>query len=227
MDSDTLLVIIVVALVLVLLVGIILVSILQNKKRRQAFETLALERGLTYTADESSIEARLQNRGSFDLFQHGHSHKFKNLLSGRRGNLDLSIFDYRYTTGSGKNSQTQQQTALLLALPDEALPQFFLRPEGLLDKIAAKMGQADINFEHRPEFSKKYRLTGADESRVRAVFDDALLVFLEQNPNLCVEASGSQLLTYTRRKLIKPEDLPERLDQAIKLVSLLSHRSSF
>jgi hypothetical protein len=221
MESSTLVTILGIFLV-AFLMGVILISVSQNKKRRQAFESFALERGFTYTADDPSIEASLQNLGGFDLFQHGHSRKFKNLLHSRRSNLDIHIFDYRYTTGSGKNSQTHNQTALLLTLPGDALPQFFLRPEGLIDKLAVKMGQADINFDHHPEFSKKFRLTGADENQVRRLFNEALLTFLLQSPGLCLEAGGTQVLCYARGKLIKPEDLPTRLDQALKVVSLLS-----
>ena len=43
---------------------------------------------------------------AFHPFGVGHSRICSNLLSGRRGELEWVFFDYRYTTGSGKNSST-------------------------------------------------------------------------------------------------------------------------
>src|SRR5439155_23750164 len=90
-------------------------------------------------------------------------------IAGTSGGTSFTAFEYRWTTGSGKSSRSHRIGALLWTL-QRSLPQFFLAPEGWWDKLAAYFGGQDIDFDDSPAFSRSYRLRGADEGAVRALF---------------------------------------------------------
>jgi hypothetical protein len=122
------------------------------RKRREAMAQLAQELGLQFYRDDPwDMPVRY---AYLDLFGAGHSRKASNLLTGRLAGREVILFDYQYTTGSGKNSHTYTFQAALLETPVVA-PKLSLRREGLLDKVAAWVGHDDLNFESA-EFSKRY-----------------------------------------------------------------------
>ena len=48
------------------------------------------------------------------LLSRGRARRLVNLIQGETDEAELAIFDYRYTVGSGKNSQTHRQSVALL-----------------------------------------------------------------------------------------------------------------
>ena len=138
----------------------------------------------------------------------GHSRKVRNCFSGRAGGLNLSIFDYRYTVGGGKNQHTYQFT---MAMTETNLPVFQLYKEGVFQKIADKFSKTDIDFEGYPIFSDKYVLKGDEEQPVRTLFSPEVLLFFETN-EWCAESNGSQLAVWKHNRRIKPEHMNEFLN---------------
>ncbi|MFC1463018.1 hypothetical protein ACFLQU_05370, partial [Verrucomicrobiota bacterium] len=158
-------------IVLILILGG--VSLYFDKKRTKAFEALAASMNFTFSKDAST--ALLGSANSFHLFAQGHSRKIKNVLKGVANEIDLKIFDYRYTTGHGKNSHTYTQTVVLFESNRLLLPEFTMRPENVFHKIGGAFGYQDIDFDRSPTFSKNYLLRGPDEKSVRDAFTrDAL-----------------------------------------------------
>ena len=113
----------------------------------------------------------------------------------------LRIFDYSYTTGSGKHRNHHNYTVALLACGGD-IPRFDLKPETLMYKLGEMIGFKDIDLPEFPLFSDKYRLTGPDEERVRAFFGQRRAAWFEQNLGLLVQGAPGLLL------LIKPRRLP-------------------
>jgi len=60
------------------------------------------------------------------------------------------------------------------------LPDFYLRPENISDKIAAKFGFNDIDIEQYPEFSKKYYLLGKNKAEVLSFFTPERINYLNR-----------------------------------------------
>jgi hypothetical protein len=91
--------------VIVLVVGLVAaIAFYFDKKRREMWESVARRYGFTYERrDPYDIPSRYQ---SFALFQRGHSRKASNCLEGRYQDTHVLLFDYRYTTGGGKNQTT-------------------------------------------------------------------------------------------------------------------------
>jgi len=188
-------------------VGIILIVQHFEKKRTEALQPIAEGMNFTFVAkpDQSMVGAL----GAFHLFSQGHGKKASNLMEGRSQDIDLRIFDYTYTIGGGKNSQTFRQTVALFESPELRLPSFALRPESFFHKIGSAFGFKDINFDEHPEFSKKYLLKGADEDAIRALFDDEIMGHYEAHAGLSTEGAGQVLLYYRLSKRPKPEEIAQ------------------
>lgn len=190
-----------------------------EKARREALHDAAQRLVLNFLPEgDADVLARL---GSFSLGNHGRSQRLTNLMRGTHGDLEVTIFDYRYVTGSGKHSTTHRQTALVLAGERTALATFSLRPENFFHKIGAWFGGQDIDFESRPDFSSQYVLQGPDESAVRRLFQGPILDFFEARPGFSVECDGSRLLVYRHNRRADPEEVSEFLSQGRQILDLL------
>ena len=122
------------------------------------------------------------------LFSQGRSKRISNLIHGDTDEVALGIFDYRYTTGSGKNSHTYRQTVVCFRSPTSNLPQFALKPQSFLHAVGKLFGYQDIDFQSHPKFSKAFILRGTSETAVRKLFTADLLSFLETKPQSASKA---------------------------------------
>lgn len=189
----------------------------REKKRRQALADEAYHLGLEFVPDADlggSEFARCQ------LFNQGHARSFFNVMHGEAHGRELYVFDYKYTTGSGKNSSTHRQTVAAYLAGKDDLPQFELRPEHFFHKIGSLFGYQDIDFGTNPGFSKSYLLRGKDERDVRGVFRQDVLYHFESKPGWCVESSGRWLVIYRSSKRVDPEQMRAFVDDADTIVSI-------
>jgi hypothetical protein len=206
--------------------GIALASLIINylieKKRAEALRVLAGSIGLTFSAAVGGD--LLSSLGDFQLFSQGRSRRVSNLMRGPTPDGELMIFDYRYTTGSGKSSYTWKQTVMLLKSDALAIPLFTLRPEGIFHKIGNVFGYDDIDFEIDPEFSDCYLLKGQDEAAVRRAFNGNVRTFFAQRAKLCAEGAGGQLIIYRVGKRADADGIRALRDDGLALSNLFRGR---
>ncbi|MFO0947210.1 MAG: hypothetical protein U1D30_14915 [Planctomycetota bacterium] len=157
-----------------------------------------------------------------ELFTQGRSRQVLNLLRGETRSVQLSLFDYQYVTGSGKNATTHKTTALLIRSPSLMLPRFTLKPENFFHRIGTFFGLKDINFEEHPEFSRKYLLKGKNEEAVRALFVPSRLEFFEGTNGTYVEGDGDQLVFCRPGERVDPDKLRSFLEEGFAIYSQLS-----
>src|SRR6266550_5967386 len=172
----------------------ILIALYRKKKakeRLQIMQGAAAQLGWTFSAE--APWNYIPGLDRFTLFDQGHSKEIKNLMYGEASGVKAAVFDYIYTTGSGKNSSTHYQTVVYLEPANLVLTHFSLRPEGLMSKVLSAFGYQDIDFGQRPEFSRQYILRGQDEPAIRQTFNDGLLSFYEQYRGTCTDGGGNQL----------------------------------
>ena len=160
------------------------------------------------------------------LFKQGRRPRVKNLMHGRIEDLAIFIFDYAYTTGSGKNSNTWNQTVTAIQLTGDRLAEFELRPENLFHKIGSAMGYQDIDLEGHPEFSKKYLLRGSDETAICAAFNDDIVEYLTASKGISAESSGDWLVVYRSRKRVSPDAVSDFLEEAFTVCNRMSYLTS-
>ncbi len=178
----------------------------REKKRTRELEAVAQEQGFAFSAGHDA--PLMDELLTFQLFSQGHGKKIMNVLTGQVEDTDFVIFDYRYTTGSGKHRTTHNQTVLLIRRPGWDLPRFYLRPESLFSKIGKVFGYDDINFDTHAEFSRRYNLSSPCRLAVQQLFSDTLLSFYEAQSGLCTEADAVRLILYRPGTRIAPADIP-------------------
>lgn len=136
-------------------------------------------------------------------------------LEGRFEGSEATVFDF--TIGSGKTAVTQ--TVVTLRAEGRAIPSFLLEPEGLLDRIAARFGGQDLDFDDDPAFSKAFRLRG-EERAVRPLFGPpvrARLLAVAAPKKLNVEGWGDRIAVWVPGGQVTPERVEERLRLAAEV----------
>ena len=213
----------------VVLAGALAVAYWLDQKRKQKLADAALQCGFQYDREGEALPESA--KAALDLFNRGHAKESLNILRGAAAGSDVVIFDYRYTVGSGKSSQTYVQTVAAFKLRG-SIPSFTLCKENLLHKMLSAVGYQDIDFDASPEFSKRYLLRGPDEQAIRRLFSPGLINFFETagDEHLAVEGGGEWLLIYQLSHRSDPEKLREFVDQraqyATGIISQLSARSA-
>lgn len=181
---------IIVVIVLLAVVGIGLAFYFDHK-RKQMWRDLAARYGLRYDAGDP---LDLVSRYSFALFSQGSSKRVSNTLHGSTDGMDVALFDYRYTTGSGKNRRTHYWSALMVRLPCRGELQ--IRPENFFDRIAAVFGWDDYDFEYE-RFNRAFKVTGPSKKFAYDVCTPDMMEFLLQETSHCWEIQGDRLLLYS------------------------------
>jgi hypothetical protein len=182
------------------IVGLVIFLMTRAVKRRSydtnrgnEMRSLASQMSFSFTpqADLSTFPFFSQ----FELFE-GTPLKFENLMDGSLNGYSVNVFDlaYRNIGGSGSGTTTSRQTIYGISSNQLKLPEFYHRPEGLMERALDALSKVDIDFAERTGFSTKILLYGKDEVAIRQVFTDRIFDFFEQNPYLCVFAKGSSVL---------------------------------
>ncbi len=166
----------------------------------------------------------IPNLEKFALFNHGHSKEIRNAMYGELEGVKTAVFDYQYVTGSGKNRRIYQQSVVYFEPRDLNLPQFSLRPEGMMHKLISAFGYQDIDFGQRPAFSSQYLLRGPDEAAIRTQFSDALLSFYEMNEGSSTDGGGNQLFIFRQDYRLAPQEIQAYAKWALQLKQLYSNR---
>ncbi len=181
-------------IILFVLVAVALIGagIYLEHKRREMWRQIAARYGFRYTTHDPFD---LPNRYSFALFKQGHSRRASNCLEGVHDGLPVILFDYRYTTGSGKNQSTHHVSALLARL-DVHCPRLTIRPENVMDKFAAFLGFDDIDFEY-DRFNRAFHVNGDDKKFAYDVCHSDMMEFLLEHPSMTWELRGGDLLLYS------------------------------
>jgi len=178
-------------------------------ERARGKELRAAAPGLGLIPTDEALDDLPLGLRAMPLFEVGHGREAKNVLWGER--RDTVLFDYEYTTGSGKSSTTHRQTLGAFHCPGRNLPAFTAAPEELSDWFAEWFGGQDIDFPGDPAFSKEYRLKGPDEAAVRDFFSVGGTQYLAARPGWTVHAQGDWLLAYRANKRVSPKKLKDFL----------------
>lgn len=168
-------------------------------KRGNALAALAASTGLPFS--KTGPELYSLEASGLEIFKLGRSRKASNLIEVSTPAGQLQVFDYRYTTGGGKNSHTYRFTLALFSCKLE-IPHFDLKPETFIYKFGEVLGFKDIDLPAFPLFSDKYRLTGPDEASVHMFFTPARAAWFERNLGLRAQGAPGCALLFKREGLL-------------------------
>jgi hypothetical protein len=207
-----------------LVLALVLWAMHAEKKRVAAMRDFATGLGLDFF--ESGHDELFTRLARFQLFNSGRSRTTKNVILGKTDITSIAIFDYRYTTGSGKNQSTHRQTVVAMESESLDLPSFTLRPENLFDRVGSALGFQDIDFDHHPQFSKSFVLKGPNEAAIREFFDAKILDFFADKPGICFEGAKDMFIYYRAGKTQAANDLRKYLEEGYSTYQAFVERAS-
>ena len=209
--------------VVALIGGIFLLVRYFDKKRREALQAFAEELNLEFHGfGHTELHSRLR---VFKLFNCGHSRKMKNVILGETDFASIAMFDYRYTTGSGKHQHVHSQTVVAIEAPDLSMPVFSLRPEHMFDWFGSVLGRQDIDFDHHPTFSQAFVLKGENEDRIRDFFDQPLLDFFAERNGIGFETQPDHFIFFRAGRAVKVDDLRNFMNEGYQVFQALCERN--
>ncbi|MCP3693583.1 MAG: hypothetical protein GY917_15385, partial [Planctomycetaceae bacterium] len=141
----------------------------RERLRSQALAESAEELGLPFQA--TGDEALLQRLSCLAFMSTGRKQQVTNLMVADTAHARISLFDFRYTVGSGKHTKVFSQSVLAMEAETLECPAFSLRPEGGWDRMVNMVGGQDIDFEDHAAFSSAFVLKGDVEDEVRTYLD--------------------------------------------------------
>jgi len=191
-----------------------------DRQRSKALHTFA--DSMDFSFERKGNESLIAMNDDFELFSHGRSKKIYNVMTGRSGDMDITIMDYHYKTDEGKNSQT----VILVQSRYLLLPPFSLSPENLVHKIGGVFDYHNINFTSHPKFSEHYLLKGDDEDTLRETFNDKLIEFYEKDNILNTEGYYDKFVHYKTSKKLSPKEIKELLQEGINLCGLFKAQTA-
>ena len=191
--------------IVVLFVVVVVVSRRYERARTEALGRVAETAGLAFQP-KADITA-IRSLGDVQLFSRGHSKQVTNLMAGSLGDQQVAVFDYQYTTGSGKNKHAHEQTVVLLPSVKGSLPDLQMMPETPLFRIAEAFGFQDIDIDSSPEFSRRYVVRGADEAAIRAALYPGATSYFGAHEGWTVEVQAGTVGIYRAGSRAKPGDM--------------------
>ncbi len=200
----------------VLVAAVFLAQRRSDRERAEAMRRFALARGFEYREKPETPPPDTH------LFKRGSGRRARNGLSRADAGGGLALFDWRFAEHHGNHSHVENRTVAVFRRPGRAVPEFELRPENVLHKVAGLFGWKDIDFDSRPEFSSRFVLRGPDERAIRQHFGPALLAFLEKNPGWHVETKGDAIVVYREGKRPSMDDLPAFVEDATRIADAVT-----
>ena len=208
----------IVLLVLTVVIAMIGVGVWVGRQRTKQMAAVAEAMNFAFMAH--LLTAWLRRIAPFQLLALGRDQKASNALFGRVGDCEAIYFEYQYTTGSGKSSQTHKLSVVIL--PDGAAgsPNFQLTPRSFFDKFTGLFAAKGIELEDANEFNRRYKLVGRDEERLRKTFHPDLVDYLGRDGRWHIEVLNGQLLLH-RQTQLKPDKCPGMVTDALEVRDLL------
>ena len=163
----------------------------------------------------------------FHFFEIRPIERKSNCLRGKFEEKSISweISDVTFNEGEAFSAETFNTTLIVLKLNKE-IPVFTMEKEGLFEKIfdrvMALTGFKDIDFEMYPDFSRKFLITGKNESEIREFFSNELVNFLEKNHIYHIESNGEAIIIFDKIKLARTDETISLIDYSKKLTELLT-----
>lgn len=165
--------------------------------RQKEFKKLAKESGWKFHSARVNQSLGLRR---FKYFRFREIDKIYNLFTGESGNAGIKMMDVEYHQGEFIATKNYKMTVLMIR-SKKALPSFIMEKEWIFDRLPVFGDYEDIDFEKHPEFSKKYKLKGVSEEKIRDFFTDDMLTFFENNDTYHIEVHASGILVFEKERL--------------------------
>ena len=146
------------------------------------------------------------------------------MITAEAEGIHIAIFDYQYTTGSGKHQHTHRQSIVAVHSVQLRLPSISMRPEHLFDALANLFGSKDIDFPENTQFSRAFKLVSDQDESTRKLFRAPVLDFFVARPGTYLEGANDRFIYFRRNRRIEPQNLKEFLSEGFELHKLFASR---
>ncbi|WP_291870892.1 SulP family inorganic anion transporter [Maribacter sp.] len=136
----------------------------------------------------------------------------------------FKVVDVEFTEGAFIAREVVKTTIMHIQL-DKEIPIFTLDKEGLLDFIYGLAGFKDITINNHPDFNKRFYLSGENETTIKELFTNELILFLESNPYYHIESNGSTLLILKKERLLSVQEIKAMIFFGQQLYALLQGKN--
>ena len=163
----------------------------------------------------------------FHFFEIRPIERKSNTLKGSfdESNMSWEISDVTFNEGDAFSAETFNTTLMVLKL-NKPIPVFTMEKEGLFEKIfdrvMALTGYKDIDFEMYPNFSKRFLITGKEETEIRSFFTDELIRFFENHQIYHIESNGEAIIIFDKIKLARTDETLALIEYTNDLAKLLA-----
>jgi hypothetical protein len=187
--------------VLVLVGAIGVVGVLRARRRSAELRSMAVQFGLAYSP---LVPPDLQAI-PFPIFSRGDKRRFRNLLAGRWGGIELREFDLAIVeSDSDRGGSTTWYSCAVTEIPAwcETLT---IKAETLATRVASHLGAAEVPFESE-QFDRTFSVSCRDPRFASAFVDARMMAWLlAHGRGWTFEVTGRSVLCY--RKLVHPQEL--------------------
>jgi hypothetical protein len=179
-----------------------------DKKRREELLLWATARGWNMRPGKQGSMHR--DFAGLKVFEKGHSRSAKNVIEGDFEGHPVTLLDYKYVTGHGKNRTTHNRGMVILHCDFPTVP-LFIRRENPLDRVGEFFGADDIDFESA-EFSRKFFVKSHDRKWAFDVVHTRTMEYLLKAPSFTVEFGFGEIAVYKTGKFD-----PDGYDRALRM----------
>lgn len=178
----------------------------QRARRRQAMAELAAALGLSF--DPARDYEHDDRYAHLEVFRRGSQRYAYNTLSGEMDLGGHRVFvvlgDFHYAVyrnfGESRQKKSYEFSYLIVQVPWMGVPDLFIRPETMFDRVGAMIGFDDIDFES-DEFSRAFLVKSSDRKFAYDLIDPRMMEFLlETRPPLIDLEHGRVCLTTGNRR---------------------------
>jgi len=192
--------------------------------RQNRLQNLSNEKDYQYV---SKVNWNTSYLKKFHFFEIRPIERKSNCLNGTYKGLDVSweIADVTFSEGAAFTAETFNTTLMVLKL-NRQIPVFKMEKEGviekLFDRVIASTGYKDIDFEMYPGFSKKFLISGNNESEIQSFFTPEIIQFFENHQIYHIESNGEALVIFDKIKLARTDETLAFIDFGKELATLLT-----
>jgi hypothetical protein len=180
----------------------------EEKKRKEVLRSWVREKG--WVLGTTKITSMHKDFPGLQVFQKGHSRSAKNFISGEFHGRPVTLVDYRYVVGHGKNRTTHNRGMVILKCDFPTIP-MFIRRENPMDRVGEFFGSDDIDFESS-EFSRKFFVKSNDRKWAYDVIHTRTMEYLMRSPSFTIEFGLGEIAIYKTGWCD-----PDRYEKALKL----------
>jgi hypothetical protein len=157
--------------------------------------------GMGIVSEAEGINPEKLGVSGLEVLQRGQERKAMIIGEEKVGILQLTFFEYVYTTGPGSASskdrdQKHKHTMCLVRGFVSPPPVMRCMPSDVSHRVGEESGLTDIDFRESVSFSQRYWVTGPDETAVRQFMRASMVQALASADALFIESGREGVLLY-------------------------------